>query len=487
MPVIDFPSFLGSDYIAQSVNTARSELVNWYIERTESATDQSPFPVRLQPTPGLSTFVSSLQSPIRGVFAQDGRAFAAGGTKIYELQGDGTADVIGMVISDDQPVTFVTNGHGGHQLIITSAGNGYIFDLVSGTFVQIGSGFPANAVMADFIDGYFVVMQATTSRFFLSALENGLSWSPSDVGAVSSSSDNLIAMRVMSRNIWLFGSLRTEIWANQGGTFPFAPIQPILEFGIASPWSLAEADGSLCFVAQTQNGSAMVLQSSGYGFKRISTHNEELILTGLPDLWNVRAYSYQELGHTFYVLCPNTGPAMVYDLATGLWHRRGVWNAGQHTYLPLKQWCHMYAFGKHLVGDTDAGTIYEQSLAFGMDAGTGIRRLRTAPHVNQAQQWLFGSQVSLGVETGLSAGFTTPEDVFFPQSLLLSYSKDGGHTFTEPRAASAGMLGEYSKLVTWHQTPGRFHDLVLRVEAMSSLPVRINSCQLRVEAGRLNR
>jgi hypothetical protein len=42
--------------------------------------------------------------------------------------------------------------------------------------------------------------------------------------------------------------------------------------------------------------------------------------------------------------------------------------------------CHVYAFGKHLVGDRTTGTIWQMDASFATDTdGNGIRRLRRAP------------------------------------------------------------------------------------------------------------
>src|SRR4030095_195127 len=165
-----------------------------------------------------------------------------------------------------------------------------------------------------------------------------------------------------------------------------------------------------------------------------------------------------------------------YDLATGLWHQRGVWNPGAERWDPMHQWCHMFAFGKHLVGDRTTGTIYEQTSELATESGVPMRRQRRAPHVNNDQQWLFGSQVSIGVETGLALDTTAPV-------LDLSFSVDGGHVYSEPQTASLGGQRDYGRLVTWYRTPGRFHDLVLDVTTSAATPVRINSCQLRVDGG----
>jgi hypothetical protein len=132
----------------------------------------------------------------------------------------------------------------------------------------------------------------------------------------------------------------------------------------------------------------------------------------------------------------------------------------------------MFAFGKHLVGDRLTGTIYEQSLEIGTDDGTPIRVERQAPHINDGFQYLFANEVILGVETGLA-------DADDPSPYLdLSWSKDGGHTFSTPVQASLGAAGHYSHLVRWQRVIGRFADLVLRVTTSTTRPLRIFSCDL---------
>lgn len=472
---MELPGFIGPAYISTSRNVACEELVNWYLEPTQAPESKR---AAFYPTPGLDEFATGLNAPIRGEFAQDGRAFVVAGGTLYEIDGVGAATVLGSVANDDQPASMASNGHGGHQLMVVSGGSGYIFDLNTSVFQAITSAsFPTNAIMVDYLDGYFVVLQATTSIFYISALFDGLTWL-GDFGQVSASSDTTTAMRVINRNVWFFGTERSQPWITTGNTFALQPIANVLvEFGIGAPWSLDEADGSLFFVGKDGRGSALVLRSSGYDFQKISTHYIDQVLSALPDLSNVRGYTYQERGHTFYVLCPNTGPALAYDLSTGLWALRGTWNDGLDRYDPLLQWCHMYAFGKHLVGDRTTGTIYEQSLSYGTDAGTPIRRVRTGAHTTADFQWMFGSEVILGVETG---GATVSDPT---PTVNWSYSKDGGHTFSTPSPTVIGAQGQYSELVRWYQTPGRFHDLVPRITTNATIPVNLWSIDLRIAAG----
>jgi hypothetical protein len=45
-----------------------------------------------------------------------------------------------------------------------------------------------------------------------------------------------------------------------------------------------------------------------------------------------------------------------------------MWVPAQRRNYPYLGRCHVYAFGKHLVGDRQSGTIYEQVLEEGNDS-----------------------------------------------------------------------------------------------------------------------
>lgn len=475
---MNFVGFCGPTFKSPMVNTAISELVNHYLDKTESPTDTA-FPWSVLPRPGRTEFCLLPKSPIRGEFAQDTRTFVVGGDTLYELQGNGSYAALGNVGFDDQPVSMDTNGHGGHQLCVISAGSGYIYDLSSGVFQQITDpNFPVNAVKVCFVDTYFVVMQATTSKVFISAPENGLVWDASAAISVSTSSDALQTIFVINDTLWMMGSQSCQPWVTTDAESIFAPMKNInVEFGVRAPSSVQQCDGTLCFVGQSPQGGPIVLQTRGYGFQKISTSDQDRQLQALADPSNVRAYSYTEDGHTFYVVCPNTGPAMVYDLSTDQWATWGSYNEGTGAYDPLAQWCHCYGFGKHLVGDRVTGQVYEQSNTIGTDNGTPIRRVRTAPHLTNEGQWNFGHDITIGVEAGL-ANLADPDP-----TLDISWSKDGGHVFSTPRSVSMGAQGNYAKRVTLHRAPGRFGDFVLRVVTSALIAPRYNACYLRVSEG----
>lgn len=491
MALIDFKAFVGSSYRAESVNADCETLVNFYAAPIESPTGKSPGAVVFDPTPGTINFATRLDSPSRAVFYQDGRAFGVGGGSFYEFAGNGSATFIGSVARDSNPAWISSNGHAGHQLLVVSGGLGYIFDLNTNTLTRItDTAFPANALFAEFLGGYFIVAQASTSNFFLSALNNGLDWSTNILeGQTSNTSDNLVAIKIVGTYLWLMGSKHTEVWVNTGpsaaGSFPFAPIQGgVADDGCGAPWTLINVAGTACAVGISERGGAFVVQSNDYNLKKISTYavdrslSERLAAGTLP---SARAWSYEEHGHTFFVINLMDGtPAWVYDTTTGEWHQRGDFDTGSGTFVSPRAVNHAFGFGRHLCGDGWTGDVLDQSLAYTTNAdGTSIVRERTAPHLNNAYQWTFYDEFRLMGEFGLGANADPDTD---PQCTL-SYSDDFWHTFTPPQARSMGQQGQYAFEVYW-QMLGRARDKVFRWRTNSTRPVRLQGAVLRARPGR---
>ena len=74
------------------------------------------------------------------------------------------------------------------------------------------------------------------------------------------------------------------------------------------------------------------------------------------------AFAHQMGGHQFYWLyVPGLDTTPVYDLAENQWAERAMWDVALGVNTPHVARCHCYAFGKHLIGTRDSGTIYELS------------------------------------------------------------------------------------------------------------------------------
>lgn len=366
-----FPQFVGPTYTAASPIADAERLVNWYPERIDAkAKGQNELWYR--PCPGTEAFTTLRDSPVRALFSLNGRVFAVAGANFFELLSNGGSRQWGTVVNSPAPATMCSNGDGGFQIFIVSGGSGYIFDLSTNGFSHIDPGttaFPSIAVMGAFCDGYFLVLQAHSGKFYISSLEDGDEWAALDVAQVSESSNRITSMLVDHRRVWLFGQQTTEGWYNSGyANFPFQPDQgAFLEQGIIAPYSASKIDNSLMWLGGNEHGVNICYRADGGSPKRISTHAVESRWSEYRATTNAIGWTYQEDGHPFYVLYFPTGPltgdhvTWVYDVSTDLWHERGLWDVNYAKYVPAAGRCHCFGFGKHLVGDRSSGTVYVQS------------------------------------------------------------------------------------------------------------------------------
>ncbi len=373
-----FDAFVGPTYRAASVIADAERCVNWYPERIGGgATGQNQ--IYYRPRPGHQPFCVLRDSPVRGLYALNGRLFAVAGANFFEVLSNGGSRQFGAVVNASAPATMSSNGDGGQQLFIVSGGSGYIFNLVTDAFDVIDpltTAFPSIAVQGAFVDGYFIVLEAHSGIFFFSSLEDGSQWAALDVAQVSESSNRISAMLVDHRQVLLYGQLTTEVWYNSGyGNTPFQPNQgAFMEQGILAPYSAVQIDPTVCWLGANAQGGGVAYRLASGGAQRISTHAIENTWASYGALTNAIGWAYQQQGHGFYALYFPTGPARgdhttwFFDTATDLWHERGLWDTTNVRYLPDVGRCHAFAFGKHLVGGRTNGVISEMSTSLFSDS-----------------------------------------------------------------------------------------------------------------------
>lgn len=474
MPPI--PGFIGPSYVSTAVNVAAQTLFNWYPESIE--VEGEPARVVYYPTPGLSVYQSLGGTPIRALFAQDGRCFAVAGQSLVEMF-DGSAPTGRGTLSalDTSPATITSNGTAGHQLFITSGGKADIFDLNTNTLTPItAAGYPASTAMGTYLDTYFLTTKGSSAQFNISANLDGTSWSTLDFAVRTEQSDNLVGIIQNNKVIWLIGSHTSEPWYDSGAaSFPFEAVpQVIVPIGCQAPFSIAKLDtnegtGVTVWLSQTSRGGGKFVGTQGYAPQRLSTFAVESEWAKYPKLSDAVSYCYSDQGHDFCVLTfPSGNATWVYDFTQRMWHRRSWWNPTTANQDRHRGWVHCFAFGKHLVGDWQTGVVYLQDVSLTTDIGADIIRERQSPHANASLQVLFFSEFQLDFETGRG----NPNAPGNAPNVRLAWSDDGGHTFGSEIAIDAGITGDYTTRCRAAGGLGSGRNRVWRVRATDPIPYR---------------
>ncbi len=481
--------FVGPSYSSQSLNAECQECINWYPEMIESRMGKNV--AALYPTPGLKLFTTLGGSSIRGLFSiwntpfaePEPRLFAISGSTLYRIFPDGSNAVWDTTVfaDDGLPVSVAYDSETPQGLII-SGGTAYASSGGSPNYIPV-TGMLGTPAQCAFCDGYFIVMLKDSMKFQISALFDALTWNALDVAIVSVSQDNLLSMIVDHRELWLFGYKVSQVYFNSGNPdFPFDPIPgAYIEQGIFAPKSVVRLDNSIFWLGGDERGAGVAWRAQGYTPTRVSNHAVEYAWQQYSTMADAIGYSYQDQGHMFWVLSfPTANATWVLDVSTGMWHRRGFWDAANVRYVRHPGQNHAYAFGKHFVGDWQSGKVYEMSIDYYDDDGAVIRRLRRCPHISNEQKWVFHHQLQVDMEVGL--GLANPALQGYDPQVVLRWSNDGAKTWGNDHFAAEGKLGEYKRRVIWRRL-GRSRDRVYELSVTDPIPWRIADAYLDISPG----
>lgn len=456
---------VGPSYQERSLPFDAQDTINLYPVLDQSGKEVSA----LYGTPGLKLFSSGGTGANRGHFnAANGRAFAVIGAALYEQLADGTRNLLGTINQSNGIVYMDENGF---QLAICDGYNVYIYTYATNTFALVNDPDLPPASSLCFIDGYFVISVVNSGKFYISALYDGTQWGPLDFATAESSPDNLLRVHNAVGQLWLFGPKTTEIYTNTGASaFPFERISGAkMETGILAPASTASVDNSVFWVGQDNIGKGVVYRAKGFTPQRISTNPIEEIIQRATDPTNIRAFTYQQDGHVFYIITGGGLPvSLVYDISTQQWHKRAYLNKfGQYEqHLGVVG---MYAFGLNLVGDRNNGNIYIFSQETYTDNGDPLCRERIYTHLGDESRIIRYNSLEIGFEVGVG---TQTGQGFDPQCLM-QLSNDGAKTWSNWFSKPIGKTGEYRRNVIYRRL-GIAEQMTFRIRITD--PVKVAIC-----------
>lgn len=427
-------------------------------------------PAFLNRAPGLKLQTTVGFGPIRGMWSYGGYMYVVSGNQLYKVDSSYTVTLIGAVAGTG-PVSMADNGI---QLFVACNGPSYIYNANTNAFGPItDSDFPG-AVTVSYLDGYFVFNEPNSQKIWVTALLDGTSIDPLDFASAEGSPDGVVGIIADHREIWVFGTNSVEVWYNSGNAdFPLSRIQGAFnELGCAAAYSIAKMDNGLFWLGQDARGKGIVYRANGYTGQRISTHAVEWQIQQYGDLSDAIGYTYQQEGHSFYVLIfPQANTTWVYDVATQAWHERAGWHNGSFT--RHRSNCQVFFNNRVLVGDYQNGNVYAFDLEDYSDNGQIQRWLRSWRALPTGQNNLkrtaqHAMQIDLESGVGLNLGQGSDPQV------MLRWSDDGGHTWSNEHWSDMGKIGEYYRRV-WFRRLGMTLKLRDRVYELSGTdPVKVS-------------
>jgi hypothetical protein len=503
---------LGQAYVARSINAANNRMVNLFPEIVPDGGLEAAF---LNRAPGLNLLATIGSGPIRGLWTYDGVGYVVSGTALYSINTSYTATLRSGATSIAGTGTVSMSDNGTQMFIATSAGTSYIYNKSTTVFAQItDADFPGASVVG-YLDGYFVFIEPSSQRFWVTSLLDGTSVDPLDFASAEGSPDGLVSMIIDHRECWLFGTNSVEVWYNAGNAdFPLSRIQGAFnEIGCAATYSVAKLDNGIFWLGADARGQGIVYRANGYTGSRVSTHAVEYAIAQYSSISDAVAYTYQQEGHSFYFLTFPTGNATwVYDVATGTWAERAGFSNGSFT--RHRSSCQMAFNNEIILGDYVNGKVYSFDLDIYADDSDIQKWLRSWRAIPTGQNDLKRSahhSLQLEAESGVGLSGNAPEDATYlitesgnflitesglylitddassivqganPQ-VMLRWSDDGGHTWSNEHWESMGRIGQYGYRTIWRRLgmTEKLRDRVYEISGTDPVKVSIMGAELYI-------
>ena len=449
--------FVGDSSGGRSSNINASRSINFFVELNAA---DSKSAAALVGTPGTKVKAAFPEGPIRMMYTVVGRCFVVTGDKLYELGSGFTVSApLGTFASVAGRIAVADNGTQGNQMLMISDTGGYIFNFALNQFTPISdANFPTNAKQVASLDGYFIVSDGS-QVFKTSALGDGLTWPGLAYASAVATSDGIQRPFNLHQQLYLIKETSTEIWQDSGTpTTQGSPFQgvpgAVIDYGTPAPWSAARGSNTMFFLANARNHDSSsfsgVVMMNGYSPQIVSTAAISYRISQFSTISDAWGYCYTDEGHAFYVLTfPTADVTFCYDATTNAWHERSTHQSkslkGNYD-VPYKEHRHLadaYTFfqGCHLVGHFSEPSVLQMASHYYDDAGVPIIGIRTAQPIfdkNELENIKI-TKLVVDVEGGYSG------------VAWLSWSNDGGHTWSNEYECSLGEVGEYKTRLIWRR------------------------------------
>lgn len=461
-------------YRSRSVVANAQRCVNLYGENNPK---DAPFPMTLYPTPGLVPLAQGVVGAVRCNYqASNGQCYTVISGNVYSVSSSFQLTLIGTIPQTGNCCTMADNGI--VVLLVDGSRRGWAIRLSDNAFGEVSSNNFYGADWVDYQDTYFLLNRPGTNQWYISVSTAdytmflaGSAFDALDIAAKTGSADPIQAVVSVHREVWTIGVLATEVWTNSGAAdFTFQTLPgAYIDHGCIAKYSVAKEDISVYWLSKDDQGVGMVIEGSQYTATRISTHAIEQEFRTYATLEDAVGYTYQQEGHTFYVLTfPTASKTWVYDKANVLWHERAWINPDGYLKRHRSN-CHAVMFNKNVVGDFENGKLYELSLSVYNDDGVQVPRIKSLQHILKSQNRIAYDWLRVNIETGnqeeienietqtqqlvaspsnpllIDEGFWLAVTAEAPASpkITLRFSDDGGRTYSNRMTQSLGKRGAY--------------------------------------------
>jgi hypothetical protein len=441
-----------SSYESTSLPFSAQRCINMYaaVAREKSLSD-----VALFATPGVKAFATNGIKNSRGASVMKGVYYYVTGTTLYSISSAGVVTTIGT-ITGSKRVVMANNGE--KLCIVVPGGNGYVYNATTTTLTQITDVDYRTADTVCFKDGYYIFTATAGDVFFISALNDPLTFDALDFGAAELFPDNIIGCHVNYDEVFILGEETVEVFKNVGGSgFPFQRVPGAsYEKGSHSKYSPIEWEGGFYFLGGGINEkTAVYAAGSSAEPQRVSTDaiEQEIQKFSRTEIGEAFSFTYSVNGFSFVGFTIRSinidSKTFVYNVTASELLGKPVW-LEQQTGITDNAWrvnSVNFVYDKFLVSDFNDGRVGELDTETYTEYGDVILSTKTLPPFASDGKSMFVSSMELTIDSGqglISGQGSDPK-------IMMDFSNDGGRTWKGEFWRPMGKIGEYLKRAAWRR------------------------------------
>lgn len=380
------------------------------------------------------------------------------------------------------PVTFAagdmcTFAWDGEYIWIAGGGKLNYFEPGPNTITELADAdAPTTVTHVAFLDGYILATGNGLNRFYWSDNPTRTSWSALSFASAEGHPDILIALKVVQRQIYLFGKTSVEIWENDGTT-PFSRIPGgLIEVGCIAKHSITRHDNSLMWLSSTRQFARF----NGIDVEFISSRYDKEIAQFSVVSDCIGAFIHKD-GQEYCVFSfPSEGKTFAYNPKIDDWSDWGRWSSSTLQWVPydFRGVAYDTKYGNTYVGKKDAQVVARLSSdsvedCTGDNTTEPFKFLRRTGHIDN------GSSKKKRVEELSFRARRGAAELGLDPKLMLRYRNNGSSQWSNIIEIDLGEIGETEHHIKLKRL-GIFSSRQYEISATDNLPIVLANAEIDV-------
>lgn len=438
MPTVKVPLFDTAYTNTQGtvLNDKLSSFVNGYID------DLGGYH-RFPGTLSLNDFGLGAGVTVDGVYwwQQGGKAIVVIAGRVFGmtyLGGVATlTELLGATLATGKPVVFATDGT---YVFMANGGRIVYTDGVVATYMA-DPDVPITISHVAYLDGY-ILAAAAGNKWYYSNVNDSLNWSALNFASASSNPDDITALHVLSREVFLFGPLTIEVWENDG-TSPFSRVPGgAIQVGCGAPYSVTPHFAKNAYGLREEgcyflNNKRQFLFYNGRSLAPIECAFQKDI-QGFSSVSDCIGMAIEIAAQDFLIFTfPTADRTFLYNIGTKQWQELGKWNITNANYQRWigNSYTYCQDWNLHLLGGANTSKIYSLATSYNTENGDLLRDARRSGDIDYGtSKQKRSNEFRVRLKRG-EGGSTTP--------VIMFRYRVNGKTWSQERQVSLGDSGQY--------------------------------------------